>query len=134
MCGTSATVADTVMTVSVQVGSLRSNETLRYCIATPTVRRAPAISQSTEPAALASHDPPTHIPAIHLNCDGWVFPAKDATDELLFWIPWEHWNKIILPYRTIIGGDSVGLDLSKFARGTDWTKCYTPLESSDSAT
>ena len=64
--------------------------------------------------------------------DGWV---KTADGRLILWIPdyarsllVDQSTMYIRPRGIVKGAAEVGLDISKFCYGTDWTKVYTPVD------
>lgn len=64
---------------------------------------------------------------VKLRNDGWAVIARVDEDQLLFWVPVEQRDMLILPVRkTILGGKPSELDLSSFAHGPDWAHCYLP--------
>ena len=75
---------------------------------------------------------------IYLDVNGWVRQRhgepgeiNDKADKFLFWVPREYRDQLILPYRrTIIGGNPIEVNMSKFVYGDDWTGCYTPEKDS----
>ncbi len=64
---------------------------------------------------------------VKLRNDGWVVIARVDGDQLLFWVPVEQRDVLILPVRkTILGGKPSELDLANFAHGPNWVQCYLP--------
>ena len=52
-----------------------------------------------------------------------------SRSALMLWVPPEQRDELMLPMRKTILGAAAGaiqLDLSDFAHGKNWTKCYTP--------
>ncbi|KAF7798736.1 hypothetical protein EIP86_009961 [Pleurotus ostreatoroseus] len=63
---------------------------------------------------------------IKLRNDGWVVVARVDEDQLLFWVPVEQRDMLILPVRkTVLGGEPNELDLSRFVHGTKWSQCHS---------
>ncbi|KAF7984956.1 hypothetical protein HWV62_9893 [Athelia sp. TMB] len=56
--------------------------------------------------------------------DGWM---QNFPTELLFWVPPAYRAGLWRPYNTLlISEQSTRLDLSRFAHGNDWARCYDP--------
>lgn len=63
---------------------------------------------------------------VKLRNDGWVVVVGADEDRLLFWVPVEQRDTLILPVRkTILGGEPSELDLANFSHGPKWTQCYS---------
>ncbi|THH07431.1 hypothetical protein EW146_g9321, partial [Bondarzewia mesenterica] len=65
----------------------------------------------------------THINNLSMDNDGWIVGPRD---ELLFWVPPDLRLGLFWPGNTaVIGTPWTKLDLSRFAHGTEWTKCFS---------
>ncbi|KAE9393116.1 hypothetical protein BT96DRAFT_829727 [Gymnopus androsaceus JB14] len=60
---------------------------------------------------------------IHINSDGWLCSTDSS---LLLWIPPEYWSGLMLPHMQLLMArySPISLDLSNFAHGKDWVKCF----------
>ncbi len=61
------------------------------------------------------------------NLEGWVTMASPSGRRLLFWVPSEFRERLLMPKQQLVFGvEPVELVLSQFAHGPDWAKCYQP--------
>lgn len=64
-------------------------------------------------------------PILQLDTEGWVVDAAAHPPSLILWIPPESRPDMYTPYTCrVIGKPVTSLDLSNFAHGARWTKCY----------
>jgi hypothetical protein len=60
---------------------------------------------------------------VSLKDSGWLVVGSD--EKLLLWIPPEYRNQLFWPHmKLVIGRSSIHLDLSNFAHGDHWYKCF----------
>ena len=62
--------------------------------------------------------------------DGEEETEEEDNSRLLFWVPVEQRDALVIPLRKVVlGSDAGDIDLSSFVHGPDWASCYSPYAS-----
>ncbi|KAJ6481187.1 hypothetical protein DFH09DRAFT_418991 [Mycena vulgaris] len=106
--------------------SASSDNTIRVWDVESVLNRPGAVMGSSGHVSHFPHLPSPSIPLHWRIRNGWVF---DNPSEMLFWLPSTHRIGLWFPHNTlVIGRQQTRLSYDNFVHGTEWARCYLPVE------